>query len=285
MTPGICGKRKIVTRDGATIAFDERGSGCGTVVLLHSLGTDGRIWDECLEQLEPENRVIVVDCRGHGASGPGTVHSVDQWVEDLREVLDSTGTNRAVLVGISLGGIQALAFAAAYPGMVIGLVVADSFVALPPDVAKTKVSSLVAQAESESMAAVADRYVADTFRTPYPSGAEIVRRAISSMDLQSYTAAVKVCFGVQITDRLPLIPSPTLVLWGEHDAKAPRSLSEQIVDGLADARLSVIPHAGHLSNVDNPAGFLAELKVFSASVMNDRPGPGPRKEIEHEHQS
>lgn len=255
--------RTAQVHDGASIAYEDHGTAeLGTLVLLHSLGADGRMWDGCLESLARDHRVIVPDTRGHGASGPGISSSVDEWVDDLAGVLDAAQVDTAALIGVSLGGIQALSYAAAYPGRVAGLVIADSFVALAPDVAQAKIDYLCDQAQRHSMEEVAAQYVADTFEQPYPAGVESVRRAFAAMDSASYLAAVKACFGAQIEDRLTDVISPTLVLWGDRDSKTPRTLSEQIVAGVKDARLVVVPDAGHLSNIDNPEGFVNELTAF-----------------------
>jgi 3-oxoadipate enol-lactonase len=259
--------------DGTVLAYREQGSPeRPAMVLLHSLGADGHMWDGCLEHLTDVHRVVVPDLRGHGASGPSAKASVDQWVDDLRDVLEAAEAEPAVLVGVSLGGIQAIAFAAEHPQLVAALVVADTFVALPPDVADAKIRTLGGQAAQLPMRAVADQYVVDTFQEPLPAGAETVRRALSGMDADSYIAAVDACFGVQIADRLARVQAPTLVLWGDRDTKTPRPLAEEIVAGIDGARFAVVPDAGHLSNIDNPAAFSAAVAAFSLE-HGRRPAP------------
>jgi pimeloyl-ACP methyl ester carboxylesterase len=260
------GQRSVPARDGLPLAYGDGGAADGpTLVLLHSLGADRAMWEPCADLLGHDHRLLIPDSRGHGASGDATAVSVDQWVDDLEDVLDNAGAGEVLLVGVSLGGIQALAFASAHPGRVLGLVVADSFAGLPQETAQTKIENLRNQALSQPMDAVADQYLADTFQQPYPAGAEAVRRSLAGMDPGSYVAAVEACFGVQIEDRLTRISSPALVLWGDRDAKTPRHLSERIVDGLHDARLAVIPDAGHLSNLDNPDAYATAVRAFSAA--------------------
>ncbi|MCU1605815.1 MAG: alpha/beta hydrolase [Modestobacter sp.] len=262
---------RLSARDGAGLAYREDGRADGpAVVLLHSLGADGHMWDGCAPELGRDHRLVVPDSRGHGDSGPARSSSVDQWVEDLSDVLDAAGVGPVLLAGVSLGGIQAIAFAAAHPQRVRGLVVADSFAALPTDAAQSKIRGLVDHSRQEPMTAVADQYLADTFQRPYPAGAAAVRRSIAAMDAVSYAASVTACFGVQIQDRLSQVEAPTLVLWGDRDAKTPRHLSQQIADGIAGAVLEVVPDAGHLSNIDNPAAFAAAVTTFSA-VCGARP--------------
>lgn len=248
-----------------TGAGPDGGPGAGTaVVLLHSLGADRRMWRDQVTALRGRHRVVVPDTRGHGASDWAGPVDVDDWVADLRRVLDAAGVTRAALVGVSLGGIQALAYAAAFPEQTSALVVADSFVELPEDVAEAKISGLAGQAASEGMPAVADAYVHDTFtRTPPPDGAGPLRDAIAGMDADAYAASVRACFGVRIADRLAAVRAPTLVLWGNADQKTPRPLSERIAAGVAGAELREIPGAGHLSNLENPAAFTEQIDGFA----------------------
>lgn len=232
------------------------------LVVLHSLGADHRMWAEHLPVLARQFRVIAPDTRGHGNSDLGATQSVQDWVADLDVVLDHAGAQQVILVGISLGGIQAIAYTACHLERVAALVVADSFVALPPEVASAKIRQLSTQAWSVSMSDVADQYISDTFAAPIPAGANTVREAIAHMDAEDYVAAVTACFSVQIADQLATITVPTLVLWGDHDHKTPRELSERITAGIGDAVLCEVPAAGHLSSVDNPSAFLDLVTSF-----------------------
>ena len=249
---------------GPALAYADTGpDGPDAVVLLHSLGTDHRMWADQIAALRDRHRVIVPDCRGHGGSAWAGPAGVDAWVADLDRVLDAAGTERAALAGVSLGGIQAIAYAAARPDRVRSVVIADSFAELPAEVAEAKIAGLAGQAETEGMAAVADSYVADTFTLdPPPAGAERVRAAIAGMDVSAYTASVRACFGARVGDRLAAVRAPALVLWGDADAKTPRALSERIAAGVPGAELREIPGAGHLSNLENPAAFTRAVADF-----------------------
>lgn len=251
-----------------------------TMVLLHSLGTDGRMWHDCIDAFVTAHRVIVPDCRGHGLSDPSPEASVEHWVDDLHRLLQKIDGYPVLLVGVSLGGIQAIAFAAKHPSLVAGLVVADSFASLPRDISEAKIRTLVDRASAAPMPVVADEYVADTFEEPIPAGAESVRRAIAEMDAASYIAAVRACFGVDIDDELARVEAPTLVLWGDRDNKTPRPLSEKIVDGIAQAEFRIVPDSGHLSNVDNPTAFARFVSSFSRDRREGRPEtPQPAEEV------
>jgi 3-oxoadipate enol-lactonase len=234
------------------------------IVLLHSLGTDAGIWQDQAAELGTDQRVVMPDARGHGASDWAPPVTLDAWVEDLDRVLDAAGVESAVLAGLSMGGIQALAYGIERPDRLSGLVLADTFAELEPEVAAAKVRQLSATAEREGMPALADAYVAETFTLPV--GPEItarVRDPIAAMSPEAYVASAQACFGARLADRLDEVRAPTLVLWGAEDEKTPRALSEQLADGIERAELAEIPDAGHLSNLENPGAFTRALAAFA----------------------
>lgn len=218
---------------------------------------------------------MVPETRGHGRSPGGQGASVQAWVDDLDALRTDLAIDRVSLVGVSLGGIQALAYAAAHPARTRALVVADSFAAPAPEVAQARIAALAGSARELSMREVADRYVAETFTAPLPAGAEAVRAALAATDPQDYAAAVAACFGVRIEHLLREVAAPTLVLWGERDTKTPRELSEAICRGITGARLAVVPDAGNLSNIDNPEAFAGLVVGFLDEVA---PRPHPTQE-------
>lgn len=243
---------------GPALAYVDRGSRSdAAVVLLHSLGTDHRMWRPQLDALASRRRVVAVDSRGHGGSGWRPELSVDGWVDDLTRLLDHAGVRTATFVGVSMGGVQALGFALRHPDRTTGIVLADTFAELAPDVAGTKIAAMSGSATELGMPAYADMYVADTFTsTPLVTEAELVRDAIATMALEPYLASVRTCFGVRLASRLPEVTAPALVLWGDRDAKSPCQLSELLAAGIPGASLRVLPEAGHLSNLENPKAFL-----------------------------
>jgi 3-oxoadipate enol-lactonase len=264
-----------VVGDHPEIGYLEAGCrSAPAIVLLHSLGTDHRLWQAQIGPLAGGYRVIAPDSRGHGRSAWAGPLTVQDWVRDLDRVLDHAGVRHPVLAGVSLGGVQALAFAASRPGQVRALIVADSFAELDADAARTKVNTFVTKARAEGMAGFAEWYLASTFTAdPLPPAAEVVRDAISGMDLEAFVASTEACFGVRLGDALGRIQVPTLVLWGDRDAKTPRELSESIVTGIAGAEFGVVPDAGHLANTENPGAFTRLVTEFLGRAGTpDAPG-------------
>jgi 3-oxoadipate enol-lactonase/4-carboxymuconolactone decarboxylase len=106
--------------------------GGAPLVMLHSLGTTSDVWDAQAAALARSFRVIRPDMRGHGLTGctPGP-YSMALLADDLAGVLDALQVNQAHIAGISIGGMIAQAFAAAYPGRAASLMLVDTAMAIP----------------------------------------------------------------------------------------------------------------------------------------------------------
>jgi 3-oxoadipate enol-lactonase len=245
--------------------------GAEVVVLLHSLGTDAGLWAEQRAALSDRFRVIAPDSRGHGQSPSEGPVDVETWVADLHELVTRATDGRVHLVGLSMGGVQALAYAQAHPERVASLVLADTFSALDPRLAESKIEGIRAAVATDGMAAYAERYLADTLIGELPRDRrEHLRNAIAGVPAEAYLASSEACFRADTSAGLADITAPTLVLIGEHDRKTPLSLSEEICRGIAGAELVTIPEAGHLSSVENPEAFTSALLDFLDRVAERR---------------
>lgn len=267
MTEGVPLTRRTVPGEGnrPALAYVDVGSRePQAVVLLHSLGTDHRLWRHQLDGLAQGHRVLAPDARGHGASGwTGPDVTIGDWVDDLDAVLDDAEVSSAAVVGLSMGGVQALAYALSRPERVWALVLADTFAELSPEVATTKSTTLAAQARA-GMTALASDYLDVTLTQPSVSDTDrqALHEAIASVPAEAYAASTRACFTVQLQDRLPEVTRPTLVIWGACDEKTPRELSYALAAGIPGARLEIVPDAGHLSAIENPQQFTYSLARF-----------------------
>ena len=67
------------------------------------------------------------------------------------------------------------------------------------------------------------------------------------------------------TDLLPNIKAPTLLVWGDDDRRSPMNIAQQFRDAIPDAELAIIANAGHLSNMEQPEKFNAQVRHFCQS--------------------
>ncbi|NBC88177.1 MAG: alpha/beta fold hydrolase [Alphaproteobacteria bacterium] len=115
--------------DGTVVHLRDTGPRGGLpIVLLHGSNSDLHTWDEWAAGLEDAYRVIRFDQVGHGLTGPDPQadYSRANYTADIREVADALGLDAFVIGGNSMGGKHALAFAAAHPERVLGLVLVDA---------------------------------------------------------------------------------------------------------------------------------------------------------------
>ncbi len=104
----------ITSSGGVELAYEVHGSG-PPLVLVHGITENRRTWDPLLASLAAGHLVVSLDLRGHGESGPGQEYDVGSMAGDLGEVVDALGVVEPLVVGHSLGGVVATAFAATYP--------------------------------------------------------------------------------------------------------------------------------------------------------------------------
>src|SRR5262245_45434009 len=110
----------------AEVGFDDRGSGGPTLVLLHPFPFDRRLWAGLIDAWAARCRVIAVDARGFGESPPSGAFAIADLADDVAALLDGLGVARATVLGMSMGGYAALAFAARHPQRLARLVLADT---------------------------------------------------------------------------------------------------------------------------------------------------------------
>ncbi|HET7729469.1 MAG TPA: alpha/beta hydrolase [Usitatibacter sp.] len=142
--PPLGGKQTIAGPVGSIYVDDGGGKDGLPVVFLHSFGGDSSHWSSQLSHLRHSRRALAVDLRGHGKSAAprDADYSMRAFVKDLEAVVNTLEIKRFVLVGHSLGGAVAAAYAAAHPGRVAGLVLVGAPGRMAPEQAKPIVASI-----------------------------------------------------------------------------------------------------------------------------------------------
>lgn len=239
------------------------------VVFAHGTLMDRTMFAPQLDSLADGYRATAFDFRARtDRYAPG----YDLWdlVEDSAAVLDGLGEESAVLVGMSMGGFTGLRFALEYPGRVDGLVLIDSMAALhEPNATETyrsMVEPLEGQAEpvNRPLAEAAAQYLFG--ETTREENSELVDAWIDRWCTYSGDAVYHELHSwldrEDVTDRLPEIDVPVLIVHGEEDPSIPPERAEPMLDELPDARMSVIPEAGHTSNLENPEPVNEAIRSF-----------------------
>ena len=115
-----------LTRDGITLAYDERGSGAPAFVFVHGWTCDRSFFAPQAEHFGKQHRVVSVDLRGHGESDkPQGEYPISAYADDIAHLIDQLKLGKVIAVGHSMGGITVLQLGAAYPDRVAGIVMVD----------------------------------------------------------------------------------------------------------------------------------------------------------------
>lgn len=257
--------------NGINIDYRDEGSGLA-VVFIHAFPLNKTMWDDQVAALRDRYRIITIDLRGFGHSdAPPGPYSMDQMAADVAGLLSFLNIDQAVFVGLSMGGYIALAFYRNYPDAVRALVLADTRASADTHEARLRRINSADKAENDGSGAVADDMIPlllglTTIQTR-PSIVERVREMIQANSAGGIAAAQR---GMSIrrdsTYILPGIDFPVLVIVGAEDGLTPPAEAESLRSGIPGARLSIIANAGHLSNLEQPERFNAELIAFLGSL-------------------
>ncbi|MDV6246958.1 alpha/beta fold hydrolase (plasmid) [Rhodococcus opacus] len=241
-----------------------------TVVLLHSLGTDHSLWRHQVPALTARYQVLAPDARGHGTAPRSGEPSIEGWIADLRSIAKLHGPLH--LVGVSMGGLQAMAFAATHPELVRSIVIANSFARMPQELADARLQTSTASISQAGMAAFAQHYLNQTLtRELDASDYAALFDSIANLRPDAYLASAETTFRANLVPLLESISCPALVVIGELDVKVPTECTTEIVDGISGALLETIPSAGHLSCIENPAQFNNAITAFLDRVGDRAP--------------
>ena len=259
---------------GSGVRIHSERSGSGNAVLLgHGLLGDLHLFHHQVPRLAERHQVIRLDFRGHGhsraAPGRWTIHDLS---EDYRAVMDQLELDRAVLVGLSMGGIAALHFAADHPARVAGLVLIGTCHMRESVWRRIEYRALMRLYASIGRDAFIERRVqrlafSEAFRRSHP---DVVTRATSFSEQMSpdvtLAAAGAVVYRPSLEEAATRIRIPTLLIAGEHDAVLPLRHVQRLHRAIPGSRLHVIRNAGHVVTLEQPEETTRLILDFLAGM-------------------
>jgi pimeloyl-ACP methyl ester carboxylesterase len=255
------------------LAYDDHGIGL-PVLFLHAFPLNRQMWQGELTALlgDERYRLIALDWRGLGESDiTAPVSTMEMFADDVAGLMDSLGIQQAVLCGLSMGGYAAFAFLRKYPQRVSGLILADTRPGADSPEAQANRENVAHIAETQGTGAIADlqvpRLLSEYTRQHYHEVEMRVRQMIDIATSQGIAAASRgMALRADSTDLLANITFPTLVIVGEQDTLTPPTVVQEYASQIQGAQLVMIPHAGHLSNLEQPEAFLQIVRGFLGSI-------------------
>lgn len=259
------------------LALDQAGTG-ETLVLVHGIATDRRIWDLVTGELSLTHRVVTIDVPGFGRSAPvGDDFDLDRVAERIVRGLAAQGVRAPFdLVGHSLGGGLAIVMAAAHPRLVRRLVLVAPAGLRPFPVA---ISNLLA-AGADAVLAARRGAVALTetwwgrrvlLALTAADGADLPPTLARQMVEASATAqrtapALAAITSADLRSLLARTRMPVGAIWGEADRTIPIRALEDLVRARPDTAVARIPAAGHVPMIERPALFVEALERLIQDV-------------------
>lgn len=252
------------------------------LVLLHGVGLDHTLWDDLAPLLEPDFDVLRYDLLGHGAApalrGPA---DIQDFIAQLDAELDHAGWQHATVLGYSMGGLIAGAYAAAHPERVSRLVLLNTVFRRTDEEAAAVRARLDAAATQDPEAAAKvslTRWFTPAFQAAHPARVAQIEQRLLGNDRQSFLSAYAL-FALGdplLAQAAPDIACPVLVMTGEHDVGSNPRMTRDLARALPRACARVAPGQRHMLPVEEPGTVAAALRSFvSAHPVVANPAQTP----------
>jgi esterase len=250
--------------------LDWGGDGRTPLLLLHGFTGHAHAWDTLSIALQPHFHVYALDQRGHGDSDPAETYGAVVAFEDISGVIEQLGLSSLILVGLSMGGRNAMYFTSKRPDLVQKLVIVD----IGPEVSKRATQAAPGPPEPETWESIEQAARHLHRGNPYP-GIHYYRWVASQSLRARPDGSLVWGWHPSIKERrtqpdldwwgiVRAITPPTLVLRGEKSPVLDRDVAERMARELPNGRFVEIPQAMHTLHEDNPEAVLTELKSFLA---------------------
>ncbi len=241
--------------NGLTTHYMLEGTGDGIpLVFINALGTDLRIWDGVVAHLKDRHPVLRYDMRGHGLSDcPPAPYSIHDFSTDLLGLLDQLKISQAIVVGISVGGMIAMDFAASWPERVHSMVLCDTAPIIgTDDLWDDRINKLREHGMGSMAEAILARWFSPTFKEKSPAVHQGCYNMLTRMPVEGYTGTCEALRDADLTEATQRIAARTLILCGAEDVSTPPDVVRRLVELMPNAEFQKIPGAGHSTCIEQP---------------------------------
>jgi pimeloyl-ACP methyl ester carboxylesterase len=232
------------------------------LLLIHAFPVDATMWNDQVAVLGGETDVLAPSLPGFGGAAPvGDILTIEAMADYLVEELDRAGVDRAVVCGLSMGGYAAFGMWRRHRARIAGLVLADTRAEADDEAGVDRRRQLAQNVLSQGSVWLADNPPPLLSENTSPMLWDRVKDTIRSQPPEALAAA---SLGMaQRPNSRPIlgeIDVPTAVIVGSADTLTPPPMSEAMASAIPDAELSVLEGAGHLSNLEDPEGFVEAVR-------------------------
>lgn len=265
---------RSITLNGLRFNYREwPNEGAQALVLLHGFTGHARSWDTFAEAMQENYRVLALDQRGHGDSEWATDYAPERMVEDVDAFVKALGLKQFALLGLSMGGRNAMMYAPQFPEEVERLVIVD----IGPEVAGTGSARIRAGVQARDMFDDPEEAIAQMRKgNPRAPDDAIRHRGMHNLKqtadgkwtwkydaiLRSPDRPLPRPDAGQMWTQIRQIACPVLLIRGaESDVLSPE-MADRMVQEIPDCRLVIVQESGHSVPLDNPPGFREAVRGF-----------------------
>lgn len=258
----------VIRASGLEIAYERVGQG-PPLVFAHGAAEDGRVWRPQLAGLADEFTVVAWDEPGAGGSSdvPDDFTLAD-YANCLAALIEAQALAPAHVAGVSWGGTVIQELYRRRPELVATLILSDTYAGWKGSLPEAEVRARVAGVH-QTLAASPGRFdpaLPGLFAGEPPAEfLPLLEEIAGTVRPESVKRAVLVMAEADQRDLLPRVVVPTLLVWGELDARSPLSVASQFERAIPNAKLVVLPGAGHLSHLEQPVQFNDAVREFCRS--------------------
>lgn len=257
---------RFCTISGSTLHYEHRDGGNGgpLLVLVNSLGTDFRIWDDVVSHLEIDFSLLRYDKRGHGISDTGTApHSIEDHVDDLVCLIDHVDAKTVIVCGLSVGGLIAQGLQARRPELVRALILCDTAHKIgTTEFWNARIEAIRVGGIGSIAQGVLERWFTPEFHRERPADLAGCRNMLLRQPMDGYIGTCVALRDADHTELVKRIAVPTLCLVGDQDGATSPALVRSMADLIPGAEFATIANAGHIPCVEQPQELVARIRTF-----------------------
>lgn len=237
------------------------GSGPG-IVLLNSLGTDTRLWDDVVAGLPRDVAILRIDKRGHGLSQRGAA-DMDGMAADVAKAMDHFGMADAMVIGVSIGGMIAQSLALQRPDLVRRLILSNTAARVGDAESWAARIDTLHEVGLNGMAdSVMDRWFPAVFRERHPAVVAGWRAMLTRTTQEGYANACGALRDCDLRKRSGGIQCPTLCLAGSDDEATPPPIVRDLADLIPGSEFEMFEGVGHLPMAQVPKQMTDAIRRF-----------------------
>lgn len=231
-------------------------TGRPVLMMLNSLGTTMSMWNPQLDALGANFDILRMDTRGHGRSGaPDEDYNLEMLGQDALAVMDAASVDKAIVIGLSLGGMTAMWLAVNHPNRFDALIVCNSSSKVAPRPWDDRAQLVRAKGMDAIADAVIERFYSPLYREANPKAITAANEVLRSQSRAGYAGCCCAIRDMDIDNTIGEITLPTLVISGSEDVATPLQGHGDHIGATIPGAQAVTLTAGHISNQEQPAAF------------------------------